>query len=95
LLRIIELSMPMHFRVLLENCDNSKAFFGLLGAGEEMKFHRVNFSEDKKEILKEMKSKIKNAKEQYNTYICPHQEFMRKYIGHGCSSNGMERNHRK
>ena len=30
---MIELSMPMHFRVLLENCDNGKAFFNLVGGG--------------------------------------------------------------
>lgn len=63
---MIELSMPMHFRVLLENCDNGKAFFNLVGGGEKMRGYRLNFSEDKKEILRQMKPKIKQAKEKYN-----------------------------
>jgi hypothetical protein len=49
-MRTIELAMPLHFRILIENVDDSKSysyegykFFDLLGGNEEMKNYRINF----------------------------------------------------
>jgi len=42
-------------------------FYSLLGGGEGMRKERASFSEEKKEILKQMKPKIINLKEKFNS----------------------------
>ena len=69
ILRTIELSMPLHFRVLIDNVEDrtyflnsAYKFFELLGGTEEMKNSRLELSENQKAILRDMKPRIKTAK---------------------------------
>jgi hypothetical protein len=55
-----------------------------------MKTYRVNFSEDKKLILKQMKPKIKKAKEVYNKYMGDDIESSRSCTKDGASSKDTE-----
>lgn len=42
-------------------------FFQLLGGNDEMRSYRLNFGETEKNILKQMKPRIKKAKARFNS----------------------------